>query len=257
MKKYLIAFLTTFIFSSFALAEDESKSIVEHSNSTIDLANNANNFEYPPNIDELINTLGKRDSFTITIPKDADYTSKGISNFSKTRIISKTELKDAIKLEIDSSRTFQNYIRPTIYNETFTVKYNKYSIEYLYSSGYVVRVSLIINNEINPNIEHLNGYSGYYWNKIPKLLINNGFVTTCLLNTESCSKYKKGDTIARLDHYSPNIHHGIERFLIIFTNPNVIKEAEESIKNENIKNKNNFDDKQSNLELERIFRKTP
>ncbi len=250
MKKYFLAFLTTFIFSSFALAEDESKSIVEHSNSTIDLANNANNFEYPPNIDELINTLGKRDSFTITIPKDADYTSKGISNFSKTRIISKTELKDAIKLEIDSSRTFQNYIRPTIYNETFTVKYNKYSIEYLYSSGYVVRVSLIINNEINPNIEHLNGYSGYYWNKIPKLLINNGFVTTCLLNTESCSKYKKGDTIARLDHYSPNIHHGIERFLIIFTNPNVIKEAEESIKN-------NFDDKQSNLELERIFRKTP
>ncbi len=253
MKKYFLAFLTTFIFSSFALAEDESKSIVEHSNSTIDLTSNTNKFEYPPNIDELINTLGKRDSFTITIPKDADYTSKGISNFSKTRIISKTELKDAIKLEIDSSRTFQNYMKPTIYNETFTVKYNKYSIEYMYSSGYVVQVSLIINNEINPNIEHLNGnsgYSGYYWNKIPKLLINNGFVTTCLLNMESCSKYKKGDTIAKLDHYSPNISQGIERFSIIFTNPNVTKEAEESIKN-------NFDDKQSNRELERIFRKTP
>ena len=244
MKKYLIAFLTTFIFSSFALAEDESKPIVEHSNATIDLTSNGNNFEYPPDIDEIINTLGKKDSFTIIIPKYATYSNNGIVNYSKTRIISKTELNDKIKLEIDSSRTFQNHLEPTIYNELFRTEYGDYSTSYAYSSGYIVRSSLTINLDKKSNLEV---QKEYYWGKIPELLIKKGFEKTCIFYFVYCSKYKKGDILAELSSYG-NIYSGAY-FNIIFTNEKLIEEAEKNINNEI-----NFDSKNANNELERIFR---
>ena len=244
MKKYFLAFLITFIFSSFALAEDESKLIVEESNTTIDFTNNANNFEYPPDIDELINTLGKKDSFTIIIPKYATYSNNGIVNHSKTRIISKTELNDKIKLEIDSSRTFQNYLEPTIYNELFRTEYNNYSTSYAYSSGYIVSALLKINFDKKSNLEV---QEEFYWEKIPELLIKKGFEKTCIFDFWNCSKYKKGDILAELSPHG-NVYSG-KYFDITFTNEKLIKEAEK-----NINNKNNFDSKNANNELERIFR---
>jgi len=244
LKKYFIAFLTTFIFSSFVLANDENKTVVVPQNPATSLTSNENHFEYLPNIDELINTLGKKDSFTITIPKDADYTSKGIPNFSKTRIISKTELKDAIKLVVDSSRDLNNYTKPTIYNETFTTKYSNYSTEYSYYSGYVTRTSLIIELDKNADIE---SQKIYYKTKISELLIKKGFEQSKKSFFWNGRDYEKEDVSAEIRLYG-NQFLG-EKYVITFNNENVIKDAMKKIDNVY-----KFDTTKNDRELEQIFR---
>lgn len=258
MKQYILAFITALLFSSFAIA-DTPKQLTEGEYAdyiplvSSPVAGEVESLYYfPPNIDELINILGKHDSFKITIPKNSNYSGKDEYDFYRTKIISNTKVDDSLELVVDSSRKFENYRKPTIFNEQFFVRYGQYTIKYFYSAGYIAQTSLKIKFDGNLKREE---EKEFYGNKISELLIQKGFKRTeswsDFISLSDVQEYTKGDIIVNTyNDYSSFINRdNIGMITIVFSNSKVTEQAEK-----NIKDKYAVDISEREKELNRIFK---
>lgn len=258
MKQYILAFITALFFSSFAIADTPKQlTEVEYADYiplvSSPVAEEVESLSYfPPNIDELINVLGKHDSFKITIPKNSNYSGKKDFDFFQTKIISNTKVDDSVELVVDSSRKFENYRKPTIFNEQFFVRYGQYTITYFYSAGYIAQTSLKIRFDQNLKREE---EKEFYGKKISELLIQKGFKRvehwSDFISLSDFQQYTKGDIIVNTyNDYSFLINRdNIGMITIIFADPNVIQQAEK-----NLKDKYAINASKREQELNRIFK---
>lgn len=244
MLKYILSIFASLLVSNLAFA-NEADEFPEDGPSREMAAYMQGQSEFPPNIDYIIENLGKRDSFKVSVPLGS-ISLKEDQVFNNYKILSKKQIGNNVVVEIDTTSKKNNFTEPTIQNQSYTVSNKDYDLHYSYGYGYVLAATIAIQSDSRtPD----NEYYKYTSDKISKLLVNKGFVEQTKFFDFSNKKLFKKDDIVIMISDNCCIGRSNNSIFVSITNTKTVKEATESL-NHNLKNY----DSQREKDIERIFK---